>query len=330
LFGAPSAANFGRIIEVADIHAYMRYGSAPPRRVLARIAARQHGVVSRAQVLALGVTPSFVARFVDSGLLHPLHRGVYALGHSALTERGCWMAAVLAAGERAVLSHLSAALLWGILDRGGKPIHVLIADRGSRSRPGLVIHRTRHLPPEHRCEVDGIPVTSLNRTLLDCAAVLPRKRLRYAVEAADRMGLLDVGELIVLCDTSSGKKGAGVLRHLALEQRGAAHRSKSPPETAFLRLCLAHGLPEPLVNSMLHGYEVDFYWPQARLVVEVDTYTYHRSWAQRQRDLERDADLKVRGEEVLRFTRERIERAADVVVAQVATLLAAEGTSAAV
>src|SRR6188472_3591276 len=307
----------------------MRYGSAPPRRVLARIAARQHGVVSRAQVLALGVTPSFVARFVDAGLLHPRHLGVYALGHSALTERGRWMAAVLAVGEGAVLSHLSAALLWGIIDRAGQLIHVLAADGGSRSRPGLAIHRTRHLPPEHRGEVDGIPVTSLHRTLLDCAAVLPRRRLRYAVEAADRMGLLDVRGLVALCDASSGKKGAGVLRRIALEQRGAANRSKSPPETTFLRLCLAHGLPEPLVNSMLHGYEVDFYWPQARLVVEIDTYTYHRSWAQRQRDLERDADLKVRGEEVLRFTRERIERAADVVVAQVAALLAVEGTSAA-
>ena len=203
------------------------------------------------------------------------------------------MAAVLAVGEGAVLSHLSAALLWGIIDRAGQLIHVLAADGGSRSRPGLAIHRTRHLPPEHRGEVDGIPVTSLHRTLLDCAAVLPRKRLRYAVEAADRMGLLDVRGLVALCDASSGKKGAGVLRRIALEQRGAANRSKSPPETTFLRLCLAYGLPEPLVNSMLHGYEVDFYWPQARLVVEIDTYTYHRSWAQRQRDLERDADLKV-------------------------------------
>lgn len=330
MFGASSGATLGRIIKVADIRTYMRHGSAPPRRVLARIASRQHGVVSRAQVLALGVTPSFVARLVNSGLLHPVHLGVYAVGHSALTERGRWMAAVIATGEGAVLSHLSAALLWGIIDRRGWLIHVLAAGGGSRARPGLAIHRTRHLPPEHRMEIDGIPVTSLHRTLLDLASMLPRKRLRYAVEAADRFGLLDVAALVALCEASAGRKGAGVLRRLALEQRGAGTRTKSPPESTFLRICRDHGLPEPLVNSMLHGYEVDFYWPQARVVVEIDTYTYHRSWAQRQRDLERDADLKVRGEEVLRFTRERIERAADVVVAQVATLLGAEGTSAAV
>ena len=104
--------------------------------MLARIATRQHGVVSRAQVLALGVTPSFVARFVDAGLLHPLHLGVYALGHSALTERGRWMAAVLAAGEGAVLSHLSAALLWGIGD-----LVILLIDVGHDVRAARRVAR---------------------------------------------------------------------------------------------------------------------------------------------------------------------------------------------
>ncbi|HET6832163.1 MAG TPA: DUF559 domain-containing protein [Solirubrobacterales bacterium] len=294
--------------------------------MLARIAARQHGVVSRPQILALGVDLDFVHRLLAAGRLHALHLGVYAVGHSALTDRGRWMAAVLAAGEGALLSHLSAALLWGIVDRVSGLIHVLAADGGSRTRPGLIIHRTRHLPPEHCTERDGIPVTTVARTLLDLAAMLPPRRLRFVVEAADRNGLLDMPALVALCDSSPGRKGTGVLRRLALEQRGAVERTKSPPETAFLSLCLAHGLPEPLVNSVLHGYEVDFYWPQARLVVEIDTYTYHRSWAQRQRDLERDADLQVRGEQVLRFTRERVERAGGAVAGQVASLLAVEPT----
>lgn len=312
------------MIEVAEILAYMRYGSAPPRRVLSRIAARQHGVVSRVQILALGVTPSFVARFVDSGLLHPLHLGVYALGHSQITREGRWMAAVLAVGEGAVLSHLSAALLWGIVDRAGGLIHVLAADSGSRARSGLVIHRTRHLPPGHRLEIDGIPVTSIDRTLLDLAAMLTPGRLRYAVEAADRRGLLDVPALIELCDASPGRKGTGALRRIALEQRGATARTKSPPESTFLRLCRDYGLPEPLVNSTLHGYEVDFHWPDRRLVVEIDSYTFHRSWAQRQRDLERDADLKVRGHDVLRFTPERLAGDEEAVFAQVGALLGVE------
>jgi very-short-patch-repair endonuclease len=309
------------MIAVADISSFMAGKHPPPQRVLARIATRQHGVVSRSQIEALGVDAGFAERSAGAGRLHRVHHGVYAVGHAALTREARWMSAVLAAGEGAVLSHLSAALLWGIVDRAGVVIHVLAADGGSRARPGLGIHRTRHLPPEHRTERDGIPVTTVARTLLDLAALLSAKRLRYAVEAADRNGVLDVPALVALCDASSGRKGTGVLRRLALEQRGAFHRTKSPPESAFLRLCANHGLPEPLVNSYLHGYEVDFYWPRARLAVEVDSYTYHRSWAQRQRDLERDADLKVRGEEVVRFTRERVEGAAGVVAAQLAALL---------
>lgn len=294
----------------------------PPGRVLARIAARQHGVVSRPQVLALGVDADFIDRSLRLGRLHRVHRGVYAVGHLSMTDRGRWMAAVLAAGGDAVLSHLTAALLWKLIDRAGSLIHVLVPGRGDRRRSGLVIHRTRHLPPEHRFEIDGIPVTSIDRTLLDLAAMLTPGRLRYAVEAADRRGLLDVPALVALCDASSGRRGTGALRRIAREQRGDIARTKSPPESSFLRLCLTHRLPEPLVNSPLHGFEVDFYWPEARLVVEIDTYTYHRSWPQRQRDLERDADLEVRGERVLRLARERVEGAGDAVIAQVEALLA--------
>jgi hypothetical protein len=231
--------------------------------------------------------------------------------------------------EGALLSHLTAAVLWQILEWSSAIVHVLIVGRSGHRRPGLAMHRTRSLPPEHRCEVDGIPVTSPERTLLDCASMLSEKRLRYAVEAAHRARLLDLPGLVALCAGSRGKRGAGRLRRLALEQRGAVDRTKSPPETTFLLLCLARGLPEPLVNSVLHGYEVDFHWPHARLVVEIDSYTYHRSWAQRQRDLERDADLKVRGCDVLRFTPERLAAAEDEVFAQLAALLgvseAAEG-----
>ena len=305
------------MIGVARIETYMRQGSVPPGRVLARVATRQHGVVSRAQVLALGVTSSYIARLVVGGRLHQVHHGVYAVGHPRITREGRWMAAVLAGGAEAVLSHLSAALLWELIDRDVSSIHVLVPGRGSRRRPGIVIHRTRELAPEHRTERSGIPVTTVGRTLLDLAAILPTQRLRFAVEAADRRGRLDVPVLVALCDDSAGRRGAGVLRSLALEQRGAAHRTKSPPETLFLRLCLAHGLPEPLVNSRLHGYEVDFHWPDAKLVVEIDSYTYPRSWAQRQRDLERDAALKARGIEVLRYTDGRLGAAADEVLGQI-------------
>lgn len=316
------------MIAVDRISDYMAGKSAPPQLVLARIAARQDGVVSRAQIDALGVDDGFADRWLAAGRLHRIHGGVYAVGHEALTQSGRWMAAVLAAGEGAVLSHLSAAVLWNLLEWASLIIHVTVEGSTSHRRPGLSMHRTRHLPPEHRGEIYGIPVTSPHRTLLDCASMLSRKRLRHAVEAGGREGLLDVPTLVALCDASRGKRGVGTLRRIALDQRGDVSATKSPPESGFLRLCMDHGLPEPLVNSQLHGYEVDFYWPRARLVVEIDTYTYHRSWAQRQRDLERDADLKVRGEEVVRFTRERVEGAGGAVAAQVAALLEMRSTAA--
>ncbi len=169
--------------------------------------------------------------------------------------------------------------------------------------------------------MNGIPVTSLDRTLIDIASMLPPERLRYAVEAADRQGRLDVPALVTLCDASSGKRGVGNLRRFALEQRGPLNRTKSPPEALFLRGCRLRGMPEPLVNVRLHGYEVDFLWPDAGLVVEIDSYTYHRSWPQRQRDIRRDADLKVHGYDVVRFAADRLAAEVDTVLVQVETLL---------
>lgn len=309
------------MIKVEDIRQYMTVGSAPPGRVLARIAARQHGVVSRRQLDALGLDRGFTHRSLHSGRLSAVHRGVFAVGHAALTDRGRWMAAVLACGEASVLSHITAAILWGFVDRAGHLIHILVADGGSRHRPGIVIHRTRRLPPEHRTERDGIPVTTPHRTLIDLAGMLASERLRFAVEAADRAGLLDVPGLADECTAWHGRKGIGALRRIVLEQRGAVQRTKSRPEARFLRLCLGRGLPEPLVNWRLHGYEVDFHWPEANLVVEIDTFTFHRSWAQRQRDLRRDADLKARGVDVLRLTPAMLD--GDETFTRLAAILAA-------
>lgn len=316
------------MIEVARILQFMATKSVPPGRVLARIATRQHGVVSRPQVAALGVDGGFVNRCLRDGRLHRIHAGVYAVGHRHLIQEGRWMAAVLAAGEGAVLSHLSAALLWRLIDRADALMHVLLPGRGSRRRPGIRFHRCRNFRPEHRSERDGIPVTTPERTLLDIAGLLPPERLRYAVEAADRRRLLDAPSLAALCAASPGRRGTGALRRLALEQRGAVERTKSPPEALFLRLCIARGLPEPLVNARLHGYEVDFQWPAARLVVEIDSYTYHRAWAQRQRDLRRDAALQVRGHRVLRLTEDRLRGEADAVFAEIAALLGMESPAA--
>lgn len=309
------------MVRVEQILSYMRAGSAPPGRVLARIATRQHGVVSREQILALGVGSTWIHRAGVAGHIHRLHLGVYAVGHRKLTQLGRWMAAVLAAGEDSLLSHRPAGLHWGLIDRAPPMLEVVLAGPRTRYRPGIVIHRTRRMPDDHRAMRDGIPVTSPHRTLVDLAAVLPPRRLRFAVEAADRDGLLAVPDLVATCDEMSGKRGVRLLKGIALEARGPVERTKSPPERLFLREFLRHGLPEPEVNVRVEGYEVDFLWRGANLIVEVDTYTFHRSWAQRQRDIERDADLKVKGYDVLRYPPARMRAEPGVVVAQIVALL---------
>lgn len=312
------------MISVARISTYMAGESAPPEQVLARIADRQHGVVSRPQILALGLDPSRIDRWLAAGRIHRVHSGVYAVGHPRLTQRGRWMAAVLAGGEDAVLSHYTAGLLWGILDREVALIHILIRSGSGHRRPGLAIHRTRELPDGDRTEIDGIPVTSLHRTLLDLAAVMPPERLRFAVEGADRLrspDRLDVPALVRRCDAKSGRRGSGALRRIALEQRGQIHRTKSRPERTFLRRWMARGLPEPEVNVRLNGYEVDLLWRDERLIVEIDSYGFHRSWAQIQRDRRRDADQKVNGYDTLRYTEDRVIDEEDHVFGQVMTML---------
>lgn len=232
------------------------------------------------------------------------------------------MAAALAGGEGALLSHRPAGLHWEFLDRIPPRLEVTIAGPRTRYRPGVVIHRTRRLPEDHRTERDGIPITSPHRTLVDLASVLRPTDLRFAVEAADRKGLLDVPDLVATCDELSGRRGVRLLKRIALEARGPIARTKSPPERRFLRLCLGRGLIEPEVNVMLEGYEVDFLWREARLVVEIDTFTYHRSWAQRQRDIERDAHLKVNGYDVLRYAPDRLRAEPGAVLDQVEAMLA--------
>lgn len=312
------------MITLVQIVVSLSETSAPPGRVLARIAERQHGVLSRAQLITLGFDDHWIGRAVINGRLHRVHAGVYAVGHPRLTQRGRWMAAVLAGGEGALLSHFSAGLLWKILDRDVDLIHVLVAGACAHRRPGLAMHRTRDLHSEHRHEIDGIPVTSLHRTLLDLAAVMPAERLRFAVEGADRLprkDRLDVPSLVRLCDATTGRPGPGTLRRIALEQRGPIHRTKSPPERTFLRRWMRRGLPEPEVNVWLNGYEVDLLWRQEHLIVEVDSYGFHRKWPQIQRDRRRDANQKVGGYDTLRYTEDRVIEEEDVVFGQVLTML---------
>ncbi len=284
---------------------------------MVELAGRQHGVATRRQLLSAGVSGAAVGRMLASGWLQRVHAGVYLVASHAPTQHARWMAAVLAGGPDAVLSHSSAAALWGIVDPVAGAVHVTAPGGGHRRR-GIVFHRRLDRTGTVH---DRIPLTAPSRTILDLAATLSTRRLSRALERADRHELLDLAELTHLCEATRGRKGTGRLSSLLAHYRPLPE-TRSELERRFLRLCREAGLPRPAVNVPVAGLEVDFLWPEARLVVELDGYAFHRDRASFERDRQRDATLQRARYRVLRVTDHRLSQEARSVVADVRTLLA--------
>jgi very-short-patch-repair endonuclease len=287
------------------------------------LADRQDGVVARRQLIALGYSAREIRRRVEAGRLHIIHRGVYAVGRRKLTVRGRWMAAVLACGPGAVLSHRDAAVLHNLRrGGGGNAVHVTAPGRSRHPRPGIHVHNVRHLDPEDRDVVDGIPVTSLHRTLLDYAETARRQELRWAFEQYDRMDQLDFRKLDAVIKRNPGRRGIKPLRALMAEYRGFDD-TRSGNERRFLALIREAGLPEPGVNVVVEGIVVDFFWPQQRFVVEVDSYRYHHTPADRAEDRRKQRVLEKARYTVHRVVDTELSDAPEGVVRDVAARLRA-------
>jgi very-short-patch-repair endonuclease/predicted transcriptional regulator of viral defense system len=273
---------------------------------------RQHGVVAHRQLLALGLSPTMIARRVRDGRLLGMHRGVYAVGHKRLRREGFWLAAVLAGGAQAALSHRSAAALHGIRDASGASVDVTVP-ASRRAQAGIRFHRAM-LTPEDLAVVEGIPTTTVARTLVDLASVVPTDHLAKAIDTAERLRLLDLTGIEETLDRTRGRKGPG---HAALRRALAEHRTtltRSDLEDRFLRLVTTSGLPLPQTNVQIQGFEVDAFWPKRRLVVELDGWAYHRTAKAFQRDRTKANALTKAGYRVLRFTHDDIaNRPAQVV-----------------
>jgi very-short-patch-repair endonuclease len=282
----------------------MREEIDTPDAAAARIAARQRGVVTAEQLYGVGLDKSAVTRRVSLGRLHRIHRGVYAVGHRGLSLHGRFIAAVLACGDGAVLSHGSAAALWGLLRPLEGPVHVSVPTTTGRARrPGIHLHRCPSLnapvdlspsPPYLQREGGrgrqvltthrhNIPATTIPRTIEDLRRtnLLPPHLLRRATRQAEQ----------------KGHRLAGL----------ATDRTRSDLETLFLALCRRHRLPPPEVNVKLVNWEVDFLWRSQRLVVETDFWAYHRGSVAFEDDHARDLDLRSAGYSVLRFTDTQLE-----------------------
>lgn len=269
-------------------------------RSLARLAAVQHGVVSSAQLADVGLDRSATMRRARAGRLHLIHRGVYAVGHAGIGFEGRLMAAVLACGPGSVLSHRSAAELWGMLPEARGPVHVTVPTHAGREkRHGLIVHRSVTLGSAAIAEREGIPLTSPRRTLEDLHRRLDAEQHRRALRRAVDLGLLEV----------------------ASWRREALTRSEL--ERRFLALCRRRRLPRPEVNARIGGYEVDFLWPERMLIVETDGFEFHRSREAFERDRERDAVLQARGYRVLRLTARQVEHDPAAVVRSLRALLIA-------
>jgi hypothetical protein len=266
---------------------------------LGALARRQYGVVTVAQLLALGVGEHGIYERVRTGRLLRLHRGVYAVGHEHLRRQGHWLAAVLACGPGAVLSHQSAAALWEIRPSASSVVHVTVPTQNGRvRRRGVRVHRSGRIAPDEVTVMDGIPVTTLARTLLDLADVLPRQDLRRVINESEYRHLFDLASITAVVDANPGRRGK---RLLSLAQ-GPAHLTRSELEQRFLALVERHGLPDPVAGAWLEGYEVDFLWPDAKLAIELDGFDAHTTRAAFQRDREKDRRLTRAGYRPIRVT----------------------------
>jgi hypothetical protein len=277
---------------------------------VAALAARQHGVVSATQLLEIGLTHRMIARRVACGWLHRVHHGVYAVGHVNISREGRWMAATLAWGPGAVLSHRSAAAHLGIRNTSASLVEISSPGRGGRRRSGILAHHADALSSADVTQVDAIPCTTMVRTIFDLGAVLERDALEYTLHRAQlRPSSFDFGELAALLDRFPGRPGTARLRSLLGRPAELTDaEAKSRLERAFLALCRRAVIPRPRVNAWVPlpipagGLEVDFSWPDHKLVVETDSATFHDTSRARRNDPARDRALMLAGWRVARYT----------------------------
>lgn len=292
--------------------------------VIGSLAARQHGVVARAQLLRAGLPRHAIDYRVKRGRLRCLHRGIYRVGpvRGRLESEA---AAVLACGETAVLSHRSAGHLWEMLrGRPEDPVEVSIG-RGDRNPgPSVRVHRVTGLAVDETTEVQGIPVTTPARTVLDLAASVGEWELEQALARAERSGRGVLQELETLLMRYPRRSGTRVLRAILARDAEPA-LTRSVAESRFLALIRSAELPEPEANARIQGYEVDFLWRAQRLVVEIDGFEFHSSSSAFERDRLRDGALIAGGWRVLRVTWRQLTRAPEALLARVAQALARTG-----
>jgi very-short-patch-repair endonuclease len=286
-------------------------GNAP----IWKLARDQHGVIARRQLLELGFGSDAVEHRIAKGRLHRLWRGVYAVGRPEVSQKGRWMAAVLSCGPQALLSHGSAAVLWGLV-QATEGIDVVVPEGAYRHQPGIRVHRRSGLGAEHRREVARIPLTDPVSTLVDLASCGPDWRLERAINEADRLDLVDPETLRATIDLLPARPGFARLRRLL----GGRPLTDTGLERRFLAIARLAGMPPPETQAWVNGYRVDFYWPHLGLVVEADGWRYHRTAGAQATDHRRDQAHMTAGLTTLRFAEDQIRYEPGEVKRTIATI----------
>jgi len=291
-----------------------------------RLARAQHGVLTRQNLLDLGFGAEAIKHRVSKGRLHPVFRGVYAVGRPQLNREGRWMAAVLACGPGAALSHRSASALWGFGKEHPNYIEVTVMRPSEARIRGVRCHRRPSLPSSEITTRRGIPVTQPVRTFLDLVSVNGPRDLERAINEADKLDVIDADELRLALDDHAGEKGVRPLRRIL--DKHTFRLSDDELERLFRPLAAAAGLPVPLTKHIVNKFEVDFYWPDLGLVVETDGWRYHRTPSAQSRDALRFQTHVAHGLTPLRFSHYQVKyepvHVKDILIRTAANLRAPE------
>jgi very-short-patch-repair endonuclease len=294
-------------------------------RSVAAKALKQHGVIARDQLLARDVTRHTIQRWLDGKRLRQVHRGVYAVGAQPLTQIGHWYAALLAARPDPLLSHISSLAKMG-LARERVGIHVTVIHRKGRNLRGVTVHRCRSIDPDDRTRIDGLPLTTLPRTLIDVAETEGAAFVAKVLEEADRRKVLDPAAIHACAKRNPGRRGLAVLLPL-VDDYVPTPNAKEGLERDFQLFLRDRDLPLPEVNVLVHGHLVDCWWPEAQVVVELDSRKWHEHWDARERDLARDSTLQRHGVRAIRVTDRRLKGGPDELEADLTSLLRAPGAT---
>jgi very-short-patch-repair endonuclease len=307
---APSAAawrhNHGpdayvaKIVSLGELWQVVQGGLGPDSAV-AWVADFQLGLITKPQLHVAGVRRGSVEWRLATGTLHRRHRGVYLVGHPVAAPGADELAAVLAVGTLTFVSHRSAMALLGLPAAQSGEVELTVVGRNCRSRDGLRVHRVDTLHPDDRSQRRGIPITAPARTLIDYASTTGTNEAERAIAEAFALNLVTEPQLLAAIDRAPHRAGVAAVRAILGQPRGPK-RTRSGGERAMLRLIRAAGLPEPRTNYPVAGFNADFCWPEARLIVEVDGHNFHSDRRTIERDHRRDVVHKDAGYEVIRFT----------------------------